>query len=65
MVVEDRVNYVRDGEEHLQDTTIYVPVENDPTGSLVNSINDLVGRLRGKGYLSADMAPLFLHPRSS
>ena len=56
VVVEDRSQYIEDGEEHLKDSSIYQEVDGDPTHFQVTLINEYIKDLRQKGHISPDMA---------
>lgn len=51
VVIENTSTYVRDGLEHLSDSTIYEEIATDPTQHLVESINRLITTLHSRGYL--------------
>ena len=51
IVVEDRLGYIRDGEQHLADSCIYEKINLDPTESLTEAVDQLVRQLHGKGVI--------------
>ena len=55
MVLEDKVNYIANGESHLADTSIYGTVPGDPTGALAAELNKYTAYLRDRGYITAGM----------
>ena len=59
IVVEETVSYEADGMSHLSDTTIYSPIEEDPTAQLGLAINKFVDRLYSKGVID-DITKRFL-----
>ena len=55
LVIEDRLDYIKDGETHLADANIYQEIPHDYTESIVVSINKIVRTAHGKGHLSHQM----------
>jgi len=51
IVVEDTEQYIRDGLEHLSDTTIYSKVDSDPTAQLAKEINKFVVHMHNRGII--------------
>ncbi len=51
IVVEDRDNYIKDGLEHLSDTSIYEKIEEDPTIPLAQAINKYIEYMYKKGII--------------
>lgn len=54
IVVEDTKNYVRDGEEHLANTTIYRQCQSDPTTQLASAINNYIQNIHTKGIIDSE-----------
>ena len=52
IVVEDRDKYIKDGLEHLSDTSIYKEINNDPTLPLTKAINSYILHMKTKGIIS-------------
>lgn len=51
IVVEDRDNYIKDGLDHLADTSIYEQIDTDPTLQLSVAINKYVEQMYNKGII--------------
>ena len=51
IVVEDTEQYVKDGLDHLSDTTIYERVDNDPTKHLTEAINTYIDSMYQEGII--------------
>lgn len=62
IVVEDTSSYIKDGEDHLQDQTIYEKLLDDPTSQLAEAINSYVNTIRKKGYITDHMKQYLTHP---
>lgn len=55
LVVENRSDYINDGLSHLSDSSIYQPIDSDPTKELTKAINTYVSQIHRKGYISNNM----------
>lgn len=65
VVVENRAEYIENGEQHLANRDIYCPIDNDPTLELCKSTNNYITGIYNKGYLSEHMKNYLSHPEPS
>lgn len=63
IVVQDRMEYVAQGEKHLSNTTIYEQLSEDPTIQLSLAINHFVANIHRKGHISDDMKAFLTLPK--
>jgi len=64
IVVEDRVNYIRDGLAHLSNESTYQRVDTDPTKKLGEAINEFTKALHNKGVIDSIERDYLLFPES-
>jgi len=65
ITVQDRTQYITEGQEHLSDTTTYTPLTGDPTEHICKEIKSLLSDYRKKGYLTDNMTKFCMPPENA
>ena len=52
MVVMDKERYVAEATRQLGDSAVYVSLETDPTGFMIEKVNERLNKAYGNGHIS-------------
>ena len=61
LTITDKVRYIKDGEEHLNDPNVYKKLENNPIPTLIGKINKYISELLKTNYID-QIVTEFLSP---